>query len=215
MESNFAKQRFWSPDSPLSEPHFDEEATLLSARPVVPISKLSVKPGFSRPLIFGLALAGALLLGVTATALYYSGLPAIESQPSPNIATVSSGVQGFESEAVALDEPAEATEASGQTGDGDSSADSATSAGGKARPGTILGTTRRSNSSNSVSKKPAHRRAVAVEQSWDYEYETREERRAAKREARERKRADRERRAGKPSNEVLRIRDIFEGPQRP
>src|SRR5688500_17006739 len=73
MVSNITDQVFWSSDTPLAEPHFDEEATLLSARRVVPIKKVAVKkPGFSRPWVFGFALAGALLLGVSVTALYYS-----------------------------------------------------------------------------------------------------------------------------------------------
>lgn len=211
MKSNITNEQFWSPDSPLAAPHFDEEVTLLSARPVVPIKRLSLKPGFLRPWVFGFALAGALLLGVSATALYYSQFRTTGSQPVPNIETVSSGAEGVASEAVAPDErPTEAT------GAGSSSVDSDPSVSVKAQARSVSWTTRPLNSSTAVSKKPAHRRAtVVVDQSTESEYETREERRAARRETKERRRANREGRAGKHSDELLRIRDIFEGPPRP
>ncbi|MDQ2920934.1 MAG: hypothetical protein M3R52_04880 [Acidobacteriota bacterium] len=216
MESNITDQQFWSPDSPLAEPHFDEEVTLLSARPVVPIKNLTVKPGFSRPWVFGFALAGALLFGVSATTLYYSRFRTTGSQLVPKIEAVSSGVQGVASESVALDErPSEAIEATAATGAGSSPVYSETSRGVKAQAPSVSWTNRPPNSSNAVSKKPDHRRAtVVIDQSSESEYETRDERRAAKREAKEWK-ANRERRAGKHSNELLRIRDIFEGPPRP
>jgi hypothetical protein len=212
MKSNITDQQLWNPDLPLAEPHFDDEATLLSAQPVVPFRKLLAKPGLSRPWVFGLALAGALLLGVSATALYYSRVRTTGSEPVSNGETVSSGVHGFASDTVAPDESPiiEATEV---TGSESSSVDSDTSSGVKAH---VPSWTRRPpNSSNAVSKKPAHRRVTVVDQSSEREYESREERRAARREAKERKQTKRERRAGRSSDELLRIRDIFEGPQRP
>lgn len=212
MKSNITGQQLWSPDSPLAEPHFDDEATLLSARPVVPFKKLLVKPGFSRPWVFGLALAGALLLGVSVSALYYSLFGTTGKQPASNGETVSSGVHGFASDTVD-DSPIEATEATEAIAPETSSVDSDSSARVKAQSPSW--TTRPPNSSNAVSKKPAHRRAREVDESSEREYESREERRAARREAKERKRANRERRADRSSDELLRIRDIFEGPPRP
>jgi hypothetical protein len=209
MESNITDQQFWRPDSPLAQPHFDDEATLLSARPVVPIKKLSVNTGFARPWVFGFVLAGALFLGASATALYYSRFHASAAQPVSSLETVSSGAQGVASKPAALDEAADAG------GSGSSTVDSTTSANLKAQVPDSW-TTRPLNTSNAVSAKPVLRRAaVAPGRSSESDYETREERRVAKREAKEQKRANRERRAGKHSDGVLRIRDIFEGPPRP
>jgi len=214
MKSNITNQQLRSPDSQLAEPHFDDEATLLSAQPVVPFRKLLVKPGFSRPWVFGLALAGALLLGVSASALYYSRFRITARQPVSNGATVSSGVQALASDTVVPDEsPIEVTEATEETAAESSSIESDTSARMKTQGPSR--TTRPLNSSNTVSKKPTHRGATVVDESSEREYESREERRAARREAKERKRANRERRAGRSSDELLRIRDIFEGPPRP
>lgn len=216
MESNISNQQFWSPDSPLAEPHFDEEVTLLSARPVVPIERFTRRPVYTRPWVFGFALAGALLLGVSATALYYSRFGTTGSQALPSIEKVSSGAQGAVTEAVAHDEPTiKATDTTGATGAGISAVDSDTPARVKALAPSVSWMTRPLNSSNAVSKKPAHLRAtVVIDQSSEPEYET-HERRGAKREAKERKRANRVGRDGKPSDELLRIREIFEGPQRP
>lgn len=72
MEPNNTEEQFFGAESLLAEPHFDEEATLLSARPVVPLDRVAAKASLSRPWVFGLALAGALLLGVVSTAIYYS-----------------------------------------------------------------------------------------------------------------------------------------------
>ena len=216
MESNIADQQTWSRDSPLAEPHFDEEVTLLSARPVVPIEQFTQKRVSTRPWVFAFALGGALLLGVSATALYYSQFRATGSQAVPNIEKVSSGAQGAATEAVARP-PIDATDTTGSTVGGTSSVDSDTSARVKAQAPSVSWTTRplNSSSSNAVSKKSARLRAtVVVDQSSEPEYET-YKRRGAKREAKERKRANREGRDGKSSDELFRIREIFEGPQRP
>lgn len=206
MESNITDQQFWSPESPLAQPHFDDEATLLSARPVVPIEKLSEKPGFLRPWVLGLALAGAAFLGVSATAFYFSQSRTTGVKPGSSFETLSSGARGVASKPVA---PTDETEA------GSSTIDSITPATVKAQVPDSW-TTRPLNSANAVSRKPVVRRAVPDPgQSSESEYETREERRAAKREAKEQKRTNRERREGKHSDGVLRIRDVFEGPPRP
>lgn len=232
MESNITNQQSWSLDSPLTQPHFDQEATLLSARPVVPINQLIVKPGFSRPWVFGLAVAGALLVGVSATALYFSQFRTTQSQPVTNIEPVSSGARGVASEAVALDEPAtpqatgatQATELSqpiAATGAraGTSSVHPAPAARERAQAPSDPWTTRPLNSSTSVSKKPVHRSApVVVNQNSEWEYETQEQR-GAKRtngdenseseyETQERRGAKREAREQKRANRERRGRRL-------
>jgi hypothetical protein len=209
MEANITDEPFRGSDSSPSEPHFEDEATLLSARPVVPIAALTSKERFSRPWIFGIAVAGAILLGMAATVFYYSQFRAIEERSVAGIDIVSSGVQGVASEPLNLNELHQAK----TTESDDSFADSNKSAKEKPQTPSRLATARPLNAYNVGSKKPAFRRETpGVDERSYSEYETRDERRAARRESKERKR---ERRAAKHSDEVLRIRDIFEGPARP
>jgi hypothetical protein len=213
MDSNISNQQSWIPDTPLAEPHFDEEVTLLSAQPVVPIEQLTRKPVSTRPWVFGLALAGAILLGVSGTALYYSQFRATGSQPVPNIDKFSSGVQGAATEAVTHNETAK--DPTGTTGAGSSAVDSNTSSRVKAQAPAVSWTSRPPNFSNTAAKKSAHLRApVVIDPDAEAEYEI-HDRRDAKREAKERKRENRIGRDHKSSDEVLRIREIFEGPHRP
>ncbi|SRR6266851_6484384 len=51
------------------EPHFDEELTLLSARPVVPLGELNAKAGSRRWLLLTGGIASAILLGACAAVL--------------------------------------------------------------------------------------------------------------------------------------------------
>lgn len=212
MESNIADEHLSSLESP-AEPHFDEEATLLSARPVVPIERVDQKRGFTRAWLFGFALAGALLLGVAATALYYSRFPMIDAKQVTGNETVFSGAQGGQSESQDLKEPRPG--AADAPGFGEPSVDSDTTPNAKAESSLVSSSARTSESATANSKKSARRATVVDDQSSERQSERREERREARREAKEWKRAKRERRAGKASDDLLRIRDIFEGPVRP
>jgi hypothetical protein len=68
MDSKITDQQ---PDLQLSEPHFDEEATLLSARPVVPLHDVEVKRRFQRQLFYALTIGVAVLAGAFASTLIY------------------------------------------------------------------------------------------------------------------------------------------------
>lgn len=57
-----------SPDS-ASEPHFDDELTLLSARPVVPLEKINAKSRHRRQWFLGGAFAIAMMLGAASALL--------------------------------------------------------------------------------------------------------------------------------------------------
>jgi len=54
---------------PMSEPHFDDEATLLSARPVVPLKDVKAKSRSKRRLFFGLTIMISLLFGACSAIL--------------------------------------------------------------------------------------------------------------------------------------------------
>jgi hypothetical protein len=215
MESNIANQQSWSADLGLSQPHFDEQATLLSAQPVVPISRLSGRSGFSRKWLFGFALVGMLFIGIAASSLYYSRFITSESQPTPERDTTSSGIQGFASGLVAADETAK--ESSPVARPGSPSADSNRATIAKTEPRSVASTTLSRKPSKTVSKK---KRRSVVNSRPDFEEETmpdfegpaRYERRASRREAWEERRP---RRYNKRSDRRDRIRDILEGPPRP
>jgi hypothetical protein len=215
MQSNITNEQFSSSSASLSEPHFDDEATVLSARPVVPIEELTTKVRFSRPWAFGLAVAGALLLGVVATAFYYTRFSTLEGRRFDNLATVSSTVQGVAPEPPKLNELPEATgitKSDAAFVDSNKSAKAKAKAQAASRP--VI--TRSVHSPKDRVKELAPRRETrVVDQRIDYENETREQRRAARSDAQERKREIRDRRAARRADEVLRIREIFEGPARP
>ena len=59
-------------DEPLSLPHFDEEATLQSARPVVPLHEVKAQGRSRRRWLLGGALALAATLGAVTASLIYS-----------------------------------------------------------------------------------------------------------------------------------------------
>jgi hypothetical protein len=71
MEPNITNQQYFSTDLQLSEPHFDDEATVLSARRVVPLGDANVKTPPGKRLAFGLAMALAVLAGVLGASVFY------------------------------------------------------------------------------------------------------------------------------------------------
>jgi hypothetical protein len=71
MESNFEQQEAIIEEE-LSEPHFDEEATLLSARPVVPLAEVRAEARRGR-LFFAFAIIAALIMGAVGGAFLYKG----------------------------------------------------------------------------------------------------------------------------------------------
>ena len=150
MESTNTNQQFWSPESPVAQPHFDDEATLLSARPVVPIEKIAVKTGFPPPWVLGFALAGALFLGMAATAIYFSQFRTTGPQPVSSVDTLSSGAEGVAAKSIASEPVTKTT---------DSTVDSNTPA--KSQISDSLAP-RPLNSSDTVSTKPAFRRVTVA-----------------------------------------------------
>jgi hypothetical protein len=206
MESKITNQQFGRSDPPLAEPHFTEEATLLSARPVVPLSELTSEAGFSRRWVLGFGLAGGLMLGVLTAAFYYTRLLISEPQSRPGVEAAFSGVEGVTSGPVAISElppPPRVTE-------------SAKATQVKTQSPSVSWSTRPLLSHKGALKKAAQPRVEVVrDEVFDLDYETRDERRAARRERKERNREGRERRVSGRASELLRIREIFEGPRRP
>src|SRR3989442_14950186 len=84
----------------LAEPHFDDEATLLSARRVVPLDEVpsygSRKPStLAGRWMFAAIVLGSLLLGVVGGAAYYSYLNREQAASFVDTQNIISGVEGI------------------------------------------------------------------------------------------------------------------------
>jgi hypothetical protein len=198
MDSNIARQQDFSDNLSLTEPHFAEEATLLSARPVVPLEEIKAGQRRGSRLIFGLAIIAALILGALGAKFIYR---------SGEATVVVSDAQGGVS---SVDEPVQAPSlVEGAAGATTQSLANATSAEVKSAPSTPV---------NHEPVRKAVTRQKATTQSSD-EREFQQDRRSDERRfERERERDEhretrwRRRRSG---DGLSRIRDIFEGPTRP
>ncbi len=71
METNITDPQQFGAELQLSEPHFDEEATLLSARPVVPLRDIGLRLRIQRPLAYGLTIIVAIIAGAFGATLVY------------------------------------------------------------------------------------------------------------------------------------------------
>jgi hypothetical protein len=209
MDSTTSGQPFFGAEALLSEPHFDEEATVLSARPVVPLATIEAArvKAFPRPWLLGSALVGALLVGIFATAIYYSSfrrdeaalfndaeiaasaevsLPLTEESPSGPVVDRATVRVGARSEDAAATSPA---------------------------------TSQAFEPAAASFKRPVARRVAVVTEkpgSNQANEGSRADRRAARKQARqERRQADREKRDPRPADGLLRIRDLFEGSPQP
>lgn len=200
-------------DEPLSLPHFDEEATLQSARPVVPLHEVKVQGRSKRRWLLGGALAVAATLGaVTASVISHGSRPEEASVVDRNA----------DSNPAAGDFVSPSGEASGSSVN---PSEAATSIPEPERVETASETNEISKSAVRVKKqvpqnsvqRQSDRAAVSpiVDQGREDEIlaEEMELRRQQRREAR---RMRRERRVERNSAEGLsRIREIFEGSPRP
>jgi len=88
---------------PLPEPHFDDEATLLSARRVVPLDEVEpyeaqTHSRFARWWVLAATIAGAMLLGVVVGAAYYSHASRESAQVSVDTESIAAGVAGISTE---------------------------------------------------------------------------------------------------------------------
>ena len=104
MEVNKSEQDLSRDEILLEEPHFDEESTILSARPVVPLRVVEAKSRSLRRILIGSALVVALLVGAFAASFVYrlrSGQPssnvvATEDSPAQSQVVLESGVAALE-----------------------------------------------------------------------------------------------------------------------
>lgn len=211
METNITDQQQSGAELQLSEPHFDEEATLLSARPVVPLRDIPVR-GVQRRLFYGLMLIVAIMAGaLAATFVYKQGShksTATTSERSTSTSQevapgVTSGASGT------ISDSPEVTAAVTENGDTVATQEMPIPA--------SAARTRKPEPSFS----PDTDTGSEIPQRIEDHRMTREMRRAERMEARHlRRSAEREpnretRHNGQSARDLLRIREIFEGSPRP
>ena len=208
------KRRFTRTEVRLDEPHFDEEATLLSAQPVVPLEEVKAKTRSKARLALALAIGGGLLIGLLAATLIYRYMGSTEPQVLETAATTEQPAAALENAAGGaigrVETPVIADDVTPQpvaTEEPTIEPAPVKTDAGPARPEIRQST-------------PKTRPVIIV---WD-EAEPddddgidREARRAARREERRQRRVTKEawRERAQTSDDLLRIREIFEGSPRP
>ena len=211
MDSNITEQQYSDDNLQLAEPHFDEEATMLSARPVVPLEEIK-EASSRRRLSFGLAMLASVVIGGLAASLIFKQRAQVPAAEVTNSAIAGSGASatdspivafangGIEGEALAVSEAPQVPE--------ETKAQAAVTRVVKPPQARIV---RRlpANTAESFEEQPL---------SWAERREMRrterlEERRLRRQAAREDQyRGGRRRRS---ADDLLRIREIFEGSRRP
>lgn len=204
MESNTTNEQYFATGSALTEPHFDEEATVLSARPVVPLEEIQSEERSRKRVLFGLAIACSLALGALSAMLFYKN----SGQEAPvEITQAAPGAAGVTPDApvAAIAESVDAA-ATGVTPTSEAQIPTSTVS-RKSLPAV-------SRNSRVVERKAETPMPPQMEENrgnWDERFYERRRRRISERETmRESRRQQR-----RSADDLLRIRDIFEGPPRP
>lgn len=197
-------------EEPLTLPHFDDEATVQSARPVVLLEEVRRASRSKQKRLLGAALCLAAIVGAVAASLVFSD----RSQPSDDSATATLPES---SEKASTDFITASGEASGATVNPDETVAIDTSAAAASDPQDGALDVRTSSRVSRQQPIRSFRVSKPVEKAVsrpEPEAEDREldERAARREERREARRLRRERRAG---DGLTRIREIFEGSPRP
>lgn len=199
-----------TPSSDLTEPHFDDEATVLSARQVVPLDEVPAYQSpktlrLTRKWMFAAIVLGSLLLGVVGGAGYYSYLNRRPAQTFFDTDELAAGIEGISTEQAGVSEVRTRTPVPAPTLDTPAELGEKEISESLKEPADYPGQTR----------KPVARRVGVITFPSDRDEEQiREQRKAARREAKERRR-QLERESRRSRNDLTRIREIFEGPQKP
>jgi hypothetical protein len=197
MESNTTDRH--DLELPLAEPHFDEEATLLSAQPVVPLEEIAAEQRSGKRLAFGVAMAISLVVGTLGGTLIYRQR---EHKPTAIIDTAVPGADDAITADQPVVEPSVPEAGTGKLPESSAAPATTKSAPSRARGGESSKVEVRENKLPSVTDDRELRRAERIE--------ARRLRRKSERQAQKEAR-----RYGNRSDDVLRIREIFEGSRRP
>jgi hypothetical protein len=202
MESNIEDLEYFDNGLPLDEPHFVEEATLLSARRVVPLQEIKADERSKQRLVFGVAMACSLGLGALCAALVYK-----QREQEPSMAVVSKAAPG--AAGIAFDEPVAAIAESVEGAANGITPETDTETPMPNKP--LPSLSRRTALVEKKRKTPIPPQIEERELTPDERFSERRLRRISERQALRESR----RRHRRSSDDLLRIREIFEGPSRP
>lgn len=225
MESNITEHPYFGSDLELSEPHFDDETTVLSARRVVPLGDVRPQRRFGRSLAFGLAMVVAAIVGAVGTTLIYRAserqASAIEDKgtPIPQRDVTSgrplSAAAGAVSDSGALSTgenmphaDTHSTDEQDETG----ASEMRKSASESRKSAPVL--SQRVKSARATDPLQDET-GQETEDSWQNDREMRHAERMEERRLRRETRREAKREAGDHRDDLLRIREIFEGPPKP
>jgi hypothetical protein len=194
MESSITDREYFEGE-PLAEPHFDDEATLLSARPVVPLQEIRAEERSGKRLAVGAAMVFSLLVGAVGATLIYK-----QRGQGQATAIVNAAVPSVDGLAVDESDTSVAENAQDAAAGILQEADSPT-------PDKALASPVAKSSSVEANKRHQVESGLLRAQ----RIESRRFRRESTRKAQKEERA----RRSKSSDGLLRIREIFEGSPRP
>ena len=226
METTQIAEAQWAPEYPaVSQPHFVEDRTVLSARPVVPLEQIKTRERSRRGLLLTSAVALSVLLGAcTALAIVY-----IQQKRSTQPAAIRS-----QSDATQQNQSEQVTQPSAPVEEAASVENGAASTGASGRRGPSNTTPEQEKRAVVVSASNTEKRRIATvpsakmsrqnevpvvdadaEESDDPRVNDREMRRDQRREARRVWREEIRQRRVNSGDDLFRIREIFEGRRRP
>lgn len=200
--------------TPLSLPRFEEEATLLSARPVVPLHEVKMATRSKRRLVFALAILAATLIGALGTTLV---MQRVRIYPNPAIGRASDVTQPNNSNTLI----GESGGSAGSAIDSDEptpSAEQPIKGNVQATPSVVVANKQTPRTARGGAAASARDREAIENEILDLERDEIEMRRAERRERRRLKRETEDERRSRREHSVddlMRIREIFEGPGRP
>ena len=208
---DFSFDQSVSEEEPLTLPHFDDEATVQSARAVVPLHEVKRAALTRRHLLLGAALGLAAVVGALVASLIYS--QPVQRAPEATTATIANSTSNSADDFVTP-----SSEASGSTVNphdvaAPNTETTAKNDGGSERTVTKFVSSNRQPTirPSRVEKRPEE--AVSEPEIQDRrDLDIRAEDEGPRQQRREARRARRERRA---SDGLTRIREIFEGSPRP
>ena len=220
-QEDISSQQLQDLPEALSRPHFDEEATLQSARPVVPLHEVRAVTRSKRHLIFGLSMVAAILLGGIGASLLFTP----NDNPTTNVTQHNSvgpsSPSPQESGGVAVngahstvDQPVDSVDSTSVGTDESDRHPAEVSSSKKPNVNKVQARTSSPAPATRVSSRQDPISSARESEAENLEIEERMLRREERREAR---RLRRERRNSRePSgDDLMRIREIFEGTPRP
>ena len=199
----------------LNEPHFDEEATVLSAKPVVPLEEIKTRETSKKRLVLGAAMLFAVLVGAVGGVFVYKQRS--ENETNATALTANPEIEGS---AGALGEPATADQSLAEAGSGVLPESEPRQVSKSRTQTTVPKSVPAVPAAEKTNKRVKHGESddAIIADRDDDERELRRQQRIEARQMRRRgewvdMREGRRRRNN--SDDLLRIRDIFEGPRRP